>query len=86
MGGGGVGFVHKRLTEFIVKLTEDELKKLASVVVSGVVLDLMDCLPGFQKLIDKASRQPGYDWAGELDRITADTAEKIHNTVGALAQ
>ncbi len=69
-----------------MKLTEDELKKLASVVVSGVDLDLMDCLPGFQKLINKASRQPGYDWSGELDRITSDTAEKIHNAVGALIQ
>lgn len=69
-----------------MRLTEDDLKKLASVVVSGVVLDLMDSLPGFQKLINKASRQPGYDWSGELDRITADTAEKIHNTIGALVQ
>ena len=52
-----------------MKISGSEIASTARVITSNVILNLMNDLPGFKELVDKASRRKGYSWSTSVDQI-----------------
>ncbi len=67
-------------------MTSEAVNSVARVITSNVILNLMNDLPGFRELVDKASRKKGYSWSAEVDRFEADVREILFGRLDGMIQ